>query len=400
MVRTPTHLSLLTSQAAAITPISIVLNSPHLVDEIMRHATRPTLAVCLRVNEHFYAAAGKVLYHTVRVDGSNMESFFGGALVETGRSEDIGCEHENVLVASKTEPKSSPPHRNFKAPLLAHTRVLSLGSHFSLVCGKYGPHIGGLLRNLDTLRIVPRPGAFAPKLWLDDLCDEKSECLVFRSLTPRKIVIRNAEEKGWYDPGLAGRFWAEWKNEFLEEVVWVMPSSGKRYTSRLVPKVEGEAEDGPYSNEGLARVKIIFHDEWESWTTSPVQKNKKTKKNKKVTIGLGLHSPDNIIDAVGDRCWKSAIRNTVYGLESLHFKPGLDWVVYHFQKFFPHETPTSDRLRQLVRDELRSGALRALFKTHRFEDNDKPEYIEYKTLEEYAALPERERMYELDDGLE
>ncbi|WOO78079.1 uncharacterized protein LOC62_01G001632 [Vanrija pseudolonga] len=387
---------------ADITAASIICNSPHLVDAIMRHATDPTLAVCLRVNEAFHAAAGKALYHTVRVDGVNMFDVFRGALVGKDWSDDTEEQDWEVVRARKAimdSMKSPPPHRNFKAPLLNYTRVLSLGSHEYADCCGYDPHIASLLPNVHTLRIVPRMDYLDRPLWkLDWLCDAGGATyVIFWNLAPRKIVLRNMNERSWHRLGWPGACFDDWNTEQLEEVVWVMHSSGDHYNSGDIPELLDEGPEGYFNNDKVARVKVTFHDEWETWDPPRVNKNEK---NEKPAKERGHHFADNIIFTVGDLCWNSDIHNTVYGLEDLQFKPGADWLEAHFTTFFPHVRLTSDRLRELVRDELRSGALRATVNTDRYEDNGKPECIEYKTLAEYHAQPESARLYELDDGLE
>lgn len=162
-----------TAPADAVPPALIILNSPHIVDGIMNYASRTTLVACLRVSKQLHDAAGKVLYHTVRVDRYNLAGFFLGALVGSGVAEDSGCHGDGCVRfteqdkdgtkspadnpapgqgktrgqkknAQKRKRKAAGRTTNFKAPLLAQVEVLSLGSHHTCVCHLYGEHIESL----------------------------------------------------------------------------------------------------------------------------------------------------------------------------------------------------------------------------------------------------------------
>lgn len=60
-----------------------ILECQHIIDQIVAYTPRATQVACLRVSTKFLHAAGRSVYHTVRIDGDNMEAFFRGALNET-----------------------------------------------------------------------------------------------------------------------------------------------------------------------------------------------------------------------------------------------------------------------------------------------------------------------------
>lgn len=348
---------------------------------IVSHVPRATLISCMRVSQ-LHAGAGKVLYRTVRVDERNIWSFFRGALVGTGVSEETECERDGA-VSADDEP---PAHRNFKAPLLAHTRVLSLGSHHTCPCDLYGPHAARLLRNLDTLRIVPTS---VSRRKLEPLCDHEDVCPLFQVLTPRKLVLRNTDGTKWHRC-----CWPEgqWNADRLQEVVWVLPSYGAVYGYGKLVDQGGER----FGTPAVTRVKVIFHDGWEVWPAGQRRRRLPNGASSPVT-------PEAVIKPLAELCNRTDIHTTVYGLEAIEFHTGDSWLVLAFQELFPH-TPLDDDdgFRQLVRDELRTGVLCHFIETMEYDDigyRNKEEYIEYKTMAEYAALSVHERLYELHDGL-
>jgi hypothetical protein len=80
-----------TKPSTAATAIELIFQCPHLLCAIARYADRTTLLNCLRVNSRLHLAAARTLYHTVRIDGDNMEAFFRGALIGTGVNEVFDC---------------------------------------------------------------------------------------------------------------------------------------------------------------------------------------------------------------------------------------------------------------------------------------------------------------------
>lgn len=162
-----------TSEDAAVSahlaPATMIMFAPHLVDTIMQHTPRSTLVTCLRVSRLLHNAAGKVLYHTVRIHGTNAHGLFDGIGWEDHLDEDPRNEGEEGALG---DPMSG--HAMFKNRLLERVRVLSIGSHS--YCQREGRHSGiddlgalikSLLRGVHTVKIVlpPREGwAAAPSL--------------------------------------------------------------------------------------------------------------------------------------------------------------------------------------------------------------------------------------------
>ncbi|WOO78080.1 uncharacterized protein LOC62_01G001633 [Vanrija pseudolonga] len=387
----------LTTKAA--TAGSIIANSQHIVDAILAHADRLTLVTALRVNATWLDAAGKVLYHTVRVDRFNITSFFRGALVGTDTNEDTGCAGascarfgEKVGVpaqspgktrgqkknARKAKMKKSASVTNFKASLLARVHVLSLGAHHGCVCTLYGPHMPSLLRHLDTLRIVPAP---ASTHTLQPLCDAR-ECALFACATPRRVVLRNLD-------GGSGPSWPQYLpfdgDAPFAEVVWVLPTKGERY-----------GDDGGLIGAGQfgrAATTYVFAD-WELWRApagSSLANFFDVVNNKRFPV-----LPSDVIYVVGSPSFGPP--PTVVGLERLQFTArGADDVVGTFKHHFPHVHLDNDRLLRMVRDELRTQALQCALLTGQYDPADCPEWITYHTLDEYAALPESHGV--LHDGM-
>ncbi|WOO78077.1 uncharacterized protein LOC62_01G001630 [Vanrija pseudolonga] len=347
--------------------------------------------------KYMHEAAGRALYHTVRVDKNNLAGFFLGALVGT-RPEDSECKggkckrfadrikpvakvHEISSGVKKISQKSKVA--NFKAPLLLHVRVLSLGSHHTCVCHLYGEHVSALLTNVDTLRIVPAPKS-AYKL--KPLCDDSDACLLFEHLAPRKLVLRNLDDTDSYES--CWPYNDKWNSSRLKEVVWVMPMEGKVYGDC------GLMGTGEYFTSA-ANVKILCNDHWEVWHPPANAAGLNPRKTSTCTPV----TPHQVVAPI--RLWATFtnVNYTLFGLEAVQFKTGVDDLVRTFKRHFPTVKLDSNRLRQLVKDELRTSALEVALMEGVYEDPGYPDSIVYKTLEEYAALPESGRQYELDDGL-
>lgn len=356
----------------------------------MSYATRETVVTCLRVGA-FHNAAGKKLYHTVRVDERNIDGFFLGAFIgnisDTLRCVGANCTHStDKTVVDTTNVKSSqvktgPPQNkqttrstNFKAPLLLHVRVLSLGSHLNCACPMYGKHSAALLANIDTLRIVSAPKS---PFQLKPLCDGPRGCLFFEHLTPRKVVLRNLDNTGWGQSSWSFR----WNRNRLKEIVWVLPMEDRVYRPRML-------RDASFPVPSTVEVKFIFND-WEVWHAS-------------AAVQTSPHEPLTPYQVVGPMSfWTiSTVIYTLYGLETLQFQTGTDPLVILFKHHFSPAQMDTHSLRELVKNELRDGTVRKVGRVGGPEDHDLfHRNIVYKTLVEYAALPEWERQYELDDGL-
>lgn len=222
-------------------PRALVLNVPHIVEGILASVPRSMLVTSMRVKA-LHDAAGKRLYRVVRVDSSNMASFFRGAQLPSSLRTFFWRSY-----AFTTRPTTT----DFKTPLLTHVRVLSLGSHMPLpgVCS-HGP--AGLLPNLHTLRIVRAPDSTGLRLL--PLCGHSTYCRLVGKMSPRKLVIRNLDEREDYLP-------SRWPARAPHEIVWILPTDGRRYRREATPN------DGELALLPTAKAKFIYHDTWEESAT-------------------------------------------------------------------------------------------------------------------------------------
>ncbi|WOO78073.1 uncharacterized protein LOC62_01G001626 [Vanrija pseudolonga] len=359
--------------------------------------------MCLRVNKTFHKIAGPILYHTVRVDRHNMKKFFLGAFVGTNiDEEELECglmqgkectpptnERWDAEVGPKLLP--TPPQEkqvegaasdrpnvtNFKAALLGHVRVLSLGSHHCCVCHFYGTNIGPLLKNLDTLRVVPAP---LTPFTVDTVCDNRIYCPFFDSLRPRKLVFRNVGGRPVF---LTREHHNIWNPSRLEEVVYILPTDGRVYRNETVKALDELIRfDVP--------CKVVFCRGWEVWGALGDHALSLVTVNSAVQ-----HVPVRPVDFIA--AFLNTVEGTAFGLESVDFHIGGPLtggecqITRAFQLENPDEPITSERLRQLVKDELSSRAMEALCE-------DEP--LDYKSLSQYHQLSAEVRRFELDDSLD
>lgn len=352
----------------------------------------------MRVNKHLHEVAGAVLYHTVRVDEHNLAGFFLGGLVGVA-SEHMACAGKGDMCFRFTEeekalhrlPRTVPtPDRtdndqtsnndvgviptNFKAPLLAHVRFLSLGSHHTCVCHTYDKHVSTLLANLDTLRIVPLPES---DVQLKPLCGDPEACLLFKHLKPRKLALRNLDDMSFHVNSWPKDLWGE---DHLNELVWFIPTDFAVYCSA------GMMGMADYFITAK-RVKFIFSHEWEVWR-QPVRWD---------VARRWAIPPHRFVAVVNSWTVYTGKEYTMYGLETVGFTS--DALVEEFRRRFPDVPLRGDRLRKLVEDEIRTGDLQSAIGIWEYYDHHSPTDIAFKTMEEYAALPEIERQHEIDDGL-
>ncbi|KAL1408037.1 hypothetical protein Q8F55_004834 [Vanrija albida] len=363
------------------TPASIIINTPHIVDAIMAYATSSTLATCLRVSKGLHHTAGKVLYHTVRLDKSNMGGFFCGIWAGNASDEDTGSVADGP--SSPTLPaqtkNATPRHMNFKRRLLANVRVLSLGSHYEPVCRLFRYEAPTLLPCLDTLRIVRFPASMHS---LQSLCGGH-ECPFFAAAVARRLVIRNLDARPPGRFGCPKRFYTDTNDRTFEEVVWVLPTKGKVYTKRSLIYVR--------SYFPKARITFLFHPTWELWEERPDLAASSDALYKPLPV-----PPSAMVEIlVLPKDVVSPPMPTVIGLETVEFSTNdSDELVEAFATESPHLPLTPDRLHQAVRDEVSTSAFRLNKDPVEF-----PEDIAYYTLEEYAAFEASERAGVLDDGL-
>lgn len=283
-----------------------MLANEFLVAEIMRYCDRGTLAVCLRVNNTFFAEAGKVLYKiTPVIENSNIGSFFLGALdgFLPFIADPLGCSRHscplerrfrwrNVDCGSMGDAEARRSRLNakylsmltrddlsrvnFKAQLLSYVKVLSIGSHHYCYCKAYGEYAGGLLSNLHTLRVVPKPmgiqevDALDPEVVrepLESLCDSTGQCPLMCSLIFHcsKVVFRNLDGRGI---SYFGNLYPEPPN--LREVVFFAPPCQKRLEPPEDPRIPevGEGPSDDIWNIACAftrtpLVKLVLWQEWE-----------------------------------------------------------------------------------------------------------------------------------------
>lgn len=381
--------------------VTIIVHSPHLIGNIPHYMARSSLATCLRVNKHFHEEAGKVLYHTVRIDGSNMAGFFHGALAGTSLSEDSPCLADSVDDCHRyplydsddnsireaaalpsangiEQPVPNCSATNFKGSLLAHVRVLSVGTHHTCVCYHYGEHVAPLLYNLHTLRAVP---TLQPDGTLGTLCDETHidvECRLFTNLAPLKLVLRNLDDNRQFLYTWPYNHFNGYKARDIEYITVILPPTGPFYSAGRISLTE----------EGLGSdkwIKLIFSP-WEYWGKAPSAAHESA-------ATLGHPSPMDVILSVSS----SADPCVVVGLETIQFSAERDELVAAFKSRFPSVRLDSDRLRQLVKDELWNGALQEQLAGSL--DFDYSHVMIFRSLDEYTSLPGSARFYELHDGL-
>ncbi|KAL1408036.1 hypothetical protein Q8F55_004833 [Vanrija albida] len=367
----------------------LVLQCPHIIDQIMASADRLTLVAALRVSMQFHESAGKALYHTVRIDGFNLAGFFLGALVGGNTNDGSGSMGDmcarvtdgvgaslTLETHSKTEnaqpaEKKTPP--NFKLALLANVRILSLGSHCGGACHLYGPQAPALLPHLDTLRIVPAP---ASPSRLQRLCDDRRGCKLFAAATARRVVLRNVIGENIAPSGWPRRLRSD--TAPYDEVVWVLPTNGQRYT-------QNGLHPGFKARIHTALTTFIFHHNWELW---------RTPQSFAPFVGPSENSvtplyPSRLVRFIRRAPLTSAEQLAVIGLETV--------------QFYDHDIdninhPTQARLRQAVREDVRAGVPQSDQPSSEFNDGRRAERITFRTLNEYAELDAMGRGV-LDDGL-
>lgn len=272
----------------------------------MQYCDRPTLATCLRVNNVFFAEAGKRLYKiTPIIDDSKLGSFFLGALngylpsiedgltcsrnscpferrfrwgnIDCGRlaNTDIKTSKLNASYLSMLT-REDLSRVNFKVQLLSYVKVLTVGSHHHCYCRVYGDYAGGLLPNMHTLRVSPAPTG---KVLVDDLdsnivreplemlCDGNRHCPLMCDLVFHcsKLVFRNLDGRGitYFDT-----LYPDPSN--LQEVVFFIPPCRKRVETPDDARTTG-TDEGPSADiwniaccfTSTPTVKIVLWYDWE-----------------------------------------------------------------------------------------------------------------------------------------
>ncbi|WOO78075.1 uncharacterized protein LOC62_01G001628 [Vanrija pseudolonga] len=377
---------------------SIIFGLPHLVDSILDHATRVTLVTFMRVNEDLHNEAGKRLYHTVRIDGHNMAGFFRGAI----EPDDVDS---HCVVSASDDCKRAPDEDyfdtlyppvelakhgaergKFKAALLARVRVLSIGRHHTCVCNYYSTYAKNLLCNLDTLRLVPAIDATPqPSTWCDDTEYYDDHCRLLMCLEPRKIVWRNLGA----NPMI---FFDAWPDDHLFNATNLKEVVVACYADFADQFLIEDVELGPGT-----KVKVIFNCQWEEWAPRP---SRLYDSDSDIGTEFRPPNPQNIVNSMiyWSSCYELPL--AVVGLETVSFI-GRGGLVTPPATMSSAEQVKNAGHQQFVKNALIAG-YRNKAQVQREEGNKAPDFegsVLFQTLDEYAALPESERCYELHDGL-
>ncbi|WOO78064.1 uncharacterized protein LOC62_01G001617 [Vanrija pseudolonga] len=360
-----------------VSAATIIGNSPHLVDAIMAHATRATLVTCLRVSRDVHNSAGAALYHTIRIHGRILDDLLEGANLEKGLYTNPPGEAQAPLTVLKNR-------------LLARIRVLSIGEHEWELCEhEVDPHmldkfkffIWLLFRHVQVVRIVLPPRGSG----LGSLCQRSAhKCGFLPLLSPRKLVIRNVSIPAFCEIS------NYWYHVNLPEVTWILP-----------PERRGDAEASVdpsyYIGSTVAAspsAKMIFHDEWESWTALPMASGPIPRRP------LGPYAPTDVTEFChytwSHGHWPTAKEydTVVYGLETVHFSATQnDRVLRHFKNRFPSQPLTPGGLCQVVKDQIMGLPGSECHHSSRIMNHA---YV-FKTLADYAALDPADTRFELDD---
>ncbi|WOO78061.1 uncharacterized protein LOC62_01G001614 [Vanrija pseudolonga] len=382
-------------------PAHLILNSPHLVDAIFDSVDRPYLVLCMRVNKHVHNIAGARLYHTVRLDRDAIVPFFLGAV--DLHDHDDGWGHLDCdwcgSPGGGAQLCANPLSR--KGLLLSQVRVLSLGSHDQYFCDEWGPIAGELLTAVDTLRLVPAP---VTTVVLQPFCASSpayEECHFLANLrTVRKVVMRNIDQ---HNRGLG--FLTSSALASVKELVLVLPTDPHRSIGCEI--FANNATD--YRRE--MELKFVFHGTWETWRSPPAcchpPKDPSSYVNhycfgsyQAVVNGSfrPLYPFSEIISPLfGDFRGPELHTATLYGLECVRLGDEED---------FTWACRKGISLHQMVIDEVLTGSYTVWDALGTGDWDDfvmlpiSAEGVFFRTLAEYASLNQKERMYELHDGLD
>lgn len=143
-----------------------------------------------------------------------------------------------------------PVTRNFKLPLLAHVKALTVGDHSLSDCESFVEHLAHLPQ-LKTVRLVPDRIDFLRDQWC--LCVRGEICPLVISLNPEHLVYRNIGAEGLITP----LFW-NWEPTNLKLLTYIFPSDGRTF------KVERDFlnVDLMEGHRKVPRIRFVFsHDE-------------------------------------------------------------------------------------------------------------------------------------------
>lgn len=405
-----------------------ILECPHILEAIVAHTLRATQVVCLQASRKMFEASGRALYHTVRIDGDNMEGFFRGALIgahfgvneneelakcgftqglntcalhdpndtasvskttdnaeperptSSSKSEDENKKNEaknndhkknkdEVYPITTEQGANKTPAVNFKAGLLKHVRVLTISTHHACACHVYGPHAKDLLPNLEVARVA---SDFMQVFTLFRLCDAQV-CSLLAHIHTRKLVLRNVD-----GGGLPLQFFGE-EAPTCEELVVFLTMDARRYHTEF--KDDGyynSLQELGYCFPEAPDIKVVFYPTWEGWNEGDEPFS--------FIHGHAPLPPDDVIYLLGPLFQYADPKHTIYGMGKLRWEADGD-IVHTFRHFFPNTKLSQRAILDLVRHELRTGSLGLALlgsKDDKFEyDPGYPEHHTYKTFTEY-----------------
>ncbi|WOO78032.1 uncharacterized protein LOC62_01G001584 [Vanrija pseudolonga] len=255
---------------------------------IVDYADKPTQIVLIRTAKVFHHLAAKRIYHTLRI------------------SDDI----EAVLRGWDVAPTATV--RNFKAPILAHTQVLTIQKH---ECPDWTPDVNpkSLFPNVEVTRVEGSDTAIQPVNW--HLYPNPHKC-AFAAIKRSKIVLRNPLDAAMKCVGHYG--WGR----HLEEVVYFIPNYSKDEFAHHVCASAYEALEGSSTKR---HVKVVFYHDWQRHTLSPYGRlGNWWLRRLAPPQDMGQDSPCNgmplcWVAAAIDYITRHAINVTIVGLETITF---------------------------------------------------------------------------------
>lgn len=264
---------------------------------------------------------------------------------------------------------------NFKRLLLANTEVLTIGSHHSCACGLIADEWATLFPNLKTLRISPSKSDNVPFL-LKHACDKllsDGDCPLLTSLKPRKLVLRNVDGTGFYNPRSS-----RWNIGGLETVVCFIPVDDREYhNGRLFYSLMShfnEAKD----------IKIVVYDRHEGKIRANELRQRaalsRVPINPDVIMGIlcaavmNQHPTDDMDDrdipvghdpflldreALRPRSGPDARKCTIYGVETFTFDLPQSFQIHDYRDQFPGQRFVMDRKKvvEIIKKEVPSQSL-------------------------------------------
>lgn len=175
----------------------------------------------------FHAVAAPHVYKSVTLDDDTTWSLLRGALIPDKKR---GINHQPPMATRQREQVLvdvlgyKQRGTNFKASLLSHVKILTLGSHEGALCGHAG-HVAPLFPNVEILRFAPNVHPNNEHT-LRQVCDGglgTDMCELQNGLDPKKLIFRNLDADALlYSPG------KEWNGPKLDSVVYFYPADSRR----------------------------------------------------------------------------------------------------------------------------------------------------------------------------